>query len=289
MRMDKGRIILISVAAVLVIVLTVLVIVALGDLAEQKKDRPQETVPPMIQLQPDDDKIIETPFGTLVFPGTWVQYLKVERVEEPELEIRFSASFPSGKNQKLFDIRFGEARDTAVGQVVTTDGVVVGVHVTVHPFKPDGGWSAKESAAITDMQDCVTRVVKGLNMVPVGTPVPELQGEEVTIETPYCTLYFPGRWKEELKLSLDESDGYSLIFSAVIGSHEEQQLFTVNFGGSADMGQSVGVVKTENDIPVVIRVKNFAQDLTEWNPVARSTITAMQEDLNHLLMKLPQE
>ena len=289
MRFDKNKIIMIAVAVVLVIVLTVLVVIALGGLAERKNDRPQDTLPPTVQPQQGTDKIIETPYGNLEFPGTWAQYLQVDRIEAAELELRFSANFPSGKSQKLFDIRFGEALDTAVGQVVTDDGVAVGVHVTVHPFNPDGGWAAKESTAVSEMLESVTDVLKGLDMVPVGTPIPEVEGEEVVVNTPYGKLYFPGRWAEELKLTIDESDGYDLIFCAVIGDHDPVRLFAVNFGGSDAMGRAVGTVMTENDIPVMIRARIFDLELDGWKTVDRSTVMAMQEDLNALLVKLPQE
>lgn len=288
MRLNRSRIILIAVAAVLVIVLAVLVIVALSGLADRKNDNPRETIPSTVQPQQGGEKTVETPYGDLVFPSAWAQYLEVERVEEPELEVRFSASFPSGKNQKLFDIRFGEALETAVGQVVTEDGVAVGVHVTVYPFNPDGGWPAKESTAVSEMLESLTDVLKGLDMVPVGTPIPEVEGEELAINTPYGKLYFPGRWAEELKLTIDETDGYDLVFCAVIGGHEPVRLFALNFGGSDAMGNAAGTVKTENDVPVVVRVRSFELVLDGWSSVDRSTVNAMQEDVNHLLAKLPQ-
>ena len=288
MRFDKNKIILIAVAVVLVIVLTVLVVIALGGLVNQKNDRPRETIPPTAQEQEGEDEIIDTPYGRLEFPGKWAQYLQVERIEEPELELQFSASFPSGKEQKLFDIRFGEALDPAVGQVVSVDGVAVGVHVTVYTFVPDGTWPVKEATAVSEMLEVLTELLDGLNMVPLGTPIPEVEGDEMVIDTPYGKVYFSGRWKEELKLTMDETDGYELIFCAQIGKHEPVRLFAVNFGGSSEKGTAVGTVQTENNIPITIRVRTFELNTTGWNAVDRSTVMAMQEDMNHLLSKLPQ-
>lgn len=288
MRLNRSRIILIAVAAVLVIVLAVLVIVALSGLADRKNDNPRETIPPTVQPQQGGEKTVETPYGDLVFPGTWAQYVQVERIEQPELELHFAASFPSGKTQKLFDIRFGEALDPAVGQVVTTDGVAVGVHVTVYSFTPDGSWPVKEATAVSDMLESLNEMLDGLDMVPLGTPIPELEGDEMVIDTPYGKLYFPGRWAEELKLTIDETDGYDLVFCAVIGGHEPVRLFALNFGGSDAMGNAAGTVKTENDVPVMVRVRSFELVLDGWSSVDRSTVNAMQEDVNHLLAKLPQ-
>ena len=289
MRFDKNRLILIAVAAVLVIVLAALVIIALGDLNDRKNELPQPTNAPTVQPQEGQDVPVKTPYGTMVFPGKWSAYLHIDRVEQPELKICFTANLPSGKVQNLFDIRFGEALDPAVGQVVTSEGVSVGVHVTIHPFDPDGSWSVNEIDAATEMIESLNDVLEGLHMVPLGTPIPEISGDEMAIDTPYCKLYLPKRWVEELRIAVDESDGYEVVFSAVIGQHDPVRIFAVNFGGSESRGHAVHTLKTENDVPFVVRARIFDLDTQGWATVDRSTLLAMQEDLNHLLEKLQQE
>lgn len=289
MRFDKTRLILIAVAAVLVIVLAALVIIALGDLNDRENEIPQPTNAPTVQPQEGQDVPVKTPYGTMVFPGKWSAYLHVDRVEQPELKICFTANLPSGKVQNLFDIRFGEALDPAVGQVVTSEGVAVGVHVTIHPFDPDGSWSVNEIDAVTEMIESLNDVLEGLHMVPLGTPIPEISGDEMVIDTPYCKLYLPKRWVEELRIAVDESDGYEVVFSAVIGQHDPVRIFAVNFGGSESRGHAAHTLKTENDVPFVVRVRIFDLNTQGWSTVDRSTLLAMQEDLNHLLEKLQQE
>lgn len=289
MRIDKRKLILIIAAVALAIVLAVLVIIALGDLKNRKKDVPLETTAPTIQAQEGEDKIVETPYGKMKFPGKWVQYLTVERSEKPDLTIRFTAKLPSGKVQNLFDVRFGEAVDPAVGQVVSPEGVAIGVHVTVHPFNPDGSWAVDEIDATNEMLESLNEVLSGLNMVPVGTPIPEINGEEMSIDTPYCKLYLPKRWLEEIRVSVDESKGYyEVVFNAVIGEHDPVQVFAISFGGDDSAGTSIGLVKTENDVPVLIRLRTPMPDTTEWGSVDRDTLVSLQETcVEELLKEIP--
>ena len=289
MKIDKNKIVLFSLVAVLIIVLAVLLIVALGELKDRKNERPQTTTSPTIGQEEGADVITETPYGKMVFPGKYSNYLTVEQTENPDLTISYVATLPSGKVQKLFDIRFGEALDPAVGQVVSAEGLAVGVHVTIHPYNPDGSWSVTETDAVTAMLENLNDVLAGLNMVPVGTPIPEILGEEMAIDTPYCKLYLPKRWLEELRLATEESDGYDLVFSAKLGDHETVKIFAVNFGGSEAMGQVVHTLMTENDVPFVVRARIFDLDISGWSAVDQNTVMAMQEDLNHLLQKLTQE
>ena len=288
MRMNKNKLILIAVAAVLVIALTVLLVIALGDLKDRQNDVPQPTTVPSVQAQEGKDLDVNTPYGKMVFPGKWANYLKIQRTENPELKISFSADFPSGKNQPLFDIRFAEVQKPAVGQVVTAEGVAVGVHVTVHTFSPDGSWSVDEIDATNEMLESLNDVLAGLNMVPVGTPIPEIVGEEMSVDTPYCKLYLPKRWLEEIRVFVDESKGYyEVMFSAVIGDHDPVQVFSISFGADASYGQEAGVVKTENDVPVVIRMRSFSPDMEGWNSVDQLTLETLLEDINYLQGKLP--
>ena len=289
MRIDRNKLILIVVAAVLTIALIALVVVALGDLKDRNNDVPDFTTVPTLQTQEGKDVEVPTPYGTLVFPSKWSKYVRISRTEDPELEIHFEAAFPSGKTQKLFDICFAGAQAPAVGQVVTADGVAVGVHVTHHLLKPDGSWSVNEIDAASEMLESLDDVLAGLNMVPVGTPVPVVDGETMSMETPYCKLYLPKRWLEEIRVSLDESKGYyQLIFEAVIGNHDPEQVFIISFGGDASVGSPIGLVKTENDVPILIRMHTPTPDTSEWGSVDRATWVALQEScIEELLKEIP--
>lgn len=115
-------------------------------------------------------------------------------------------------------------------------------------------------------------------------PSPELEGEDVVIETPYGKLYMPGTWKEELTVSVDQTDGYEVVFYGTFGDHDPIALFAVNFGGS--QGTVVETVYTENNVPCDVRLRTFQLEMEGWTNIDQATARAMQEDLNHLLAKL---
>lgn len=118
-------------------------------------------------------------------------------------------------------------------------------------------------------------------------PPLEIEGDEVAFATPYGKLYLPGKWAEELRICVDKSDGYDVIFYGVFGQHDEIPLFAVNFGGN--QGSVVHTVFTENDVPVSVGIRTFPLETEGWSAVDHSTALAMQEDLNHLLTRLRNE
>lgn len=284
MRYDKSKLILIGVIALLLVVLVVLTIVALVGLGGNEPDsNPGGTTGPTQSNQQDQDHILKTPYGEIVFPEKLAKHLKVDRTETPELQLDFIAELDSGKEQKLFSLRFGAPEAPAVGQLVSGDGVVVGVYVTIYKFSPDDSWKTDEVALVTEMQEALNDVMQSLDPAPLGTQNPGTQ-EDVVIETPYGNLYFPGQWTEELKTTVDESDGYEVVFQGVINGHDAIPLFAVNFGGSK--GTEVHTVCTENNVPVFVRLRTFELEMDDWSAVDQATARAMQEDLNHMLAKL---
>lgn len=288
MRFDKNRIILIAVVAVLGFILAVLVIVALGDMVDRKVPQTQSTTAPT-QPQAGADVTVPTPYGELTFPGQWADYLQVERIEKPELKLEFIAQTPSGKIQKLFSIRFGEPSEPAVGQLLSPQGLPVGVYVTKYTFSPDGTWPLRESTAVSEMLQAVDQVVASLNLRPLGTPLPDADGEALEIETLYVNLYFPARWQEELRTTMSNTDGYEVTFSAVINGHNPIKLFALNFGGSESAGEVVHTLIDENDVAFYVRLRTFPLETEGLSSLDQATVMAMQEDLNYLLSRLFEE
>ena len=284
MSFDKTKIILIVIAAVLAMVLVGLVVVALSGLGGDGVTQPT-TAP----TQPSEDVLIETPYGNILFPGRYAPYLLLERSEEPELTLSFVARMESGKTQPLFDLRFGQPIEPAIGQVVTQDGVAVGVYRTVYKPTLDGSWTLRETTLLSEMQELVDDLVDQLELVDLDTPVPDVQEGEVVIETPYCKLYFPERWKEELRITVDKTKGYEVVFSGFIGEHEAMKLFAVNFGGGEETGKLAHTLMTENDVPLQVYLRTFSLNMEGWSAVDTATAKAMQEDVNYLLGKLMEE
>lgn len=289
MRYDKNRVLMIIVIALLTVLLTILTVFAVISLKERDQaagagssagtqNTTQSSTPTA------EDQVIETPYGKMVFPGEWARYLKTELNDGADYGISFYAELESGKTQPLFSLQFGEPKHPAAGQVTTQDGVTVGVYVTVRDFVPDETWSDQETAIVTSMQEALNDVLDSLNLQPLGATPPELQGDELVIDTPYGSLYFPGQWVEELEITTDESDGYEVIFHGAIGGHEAQPLFAVNFGGTK--GTVVHTMTTDNGVLFYVRLRTFELNTEGWSGVDAATIRAMQEDLNHMLSKL---
>lgn len=291
MRNRQNRILLL-VLIILLAVLLVAAVIALVSMEERNTPKNpgsatgtgNSTDP---SAEPTKDLVIETPYGELVYPGQWAQHLKVEHTDGADYGISFTAELENGKTQELFMLQFGEPKDPAVGQLTTVDGVTVGVHVTVYEFDLDGTWSDEETATVTGMQEALNDVLESLNLQPLDAPPPEIQGEELVIDTPYGKLYFPGQWAEELEITTDESDGYEVIFHGAIAGHPSQPIFAVNFGGSK--GTVVHTMMTDNGVAFYVRLRTFPLDTEGWSAVDDATIRAMQEDLNHLLAKLREE
>lgn len=290
MQYDKKRITLIATAVVLVVALVVLVVMAMAAMKNRKPTPTEPTTATTLPEQSGEEVVTETPYGKVVFPKGYSQYLKVERVELPELKLEFIAQMESGKTQKLFSLRFGDPIEPAVGQLISPEGVPVGVYLTTYSFTPDGTWSVRESTLVSEMLEKVNDVIDSLNLSPLGTPIPDISGEELVIGTPYCQLYFPGRWAEELQTTLDKTDGYEILFSGAINGHEPIALFALNFGGSEATGSIVHTMFNENGVAFHVRLRTISPLETEgWTGVDQATAMAMQEDLNYLLSKLTAE
>ena len=285
MKIDMKKRILIALAVVLAVVLVVLVIVALMGMDDKKPtSTPGNTTAPTQSGNPPADVVINTPYGNILFPGEWADYLEVERTDEPNLQLEFIAQMKSGKRQQLFALTFGEPKDPAVGQIGTADGVAVGVHVTNYEFAPDGTWQVKETTTVSAMQNALKDVLESLRISPLGTPMPEVQGDEIVIETPYAKLYLPGKWIEELQIKVDESNGYDVTFYGVINGHDPIALFAINLGGK--QGEIVHTLFDENDVAIPVGVRTFELKMAGWSTVDQMTAVAMVEDMNYLLAKL---
>lgn len=289
MRFDVKRIVLIAAAALLAVVLVVLMVIALSGLGNIGDNMTQPTTAPTQPTEPQEDHVIATPYGNILFPGQYAPYLQVEETENPELTLKFIAKMDSGKRQPLYELRFGQPVEPAIGQVVTDDGVAVGVYLNVYEATFDGTWPVKETALVSEMLELVNDLVEQLDMVDLSAPIPEVQDGEIVIETPYCNLYFPERWKEELRIDVDKTKGYELLFIGNIGEHKGVKLFALNFGGGPEAGQMAHTLRTDNDVQLHVYLRSYTLDTEGWSALDRDTAMTMQEDVNHLLGKLKEE
>ena len=123
----------------------------------------------------------------------------------------------------------------------------------------------------------------------IENPDEEVEGDSLVVDTPYGKLYFPAFWQEELRTTVDTTDGYEVIFEAAIDGHDPLALFAVNFGGSEATGTIVHTMLDENDVPIHVRLRTFVLDTEGWSSLDKTIVMSMQEDLNYLLNKLIEE
>lgn len=101
----------------------------------------------------------------------------------------------------------------------------------------------------------------------------QIRSEEVfTIETKYCNLCYPEKWKENLQIGIDENDVYTVNFSA-----DGIELFDLSFNG--EDGYALGTLKTEEG-NFVVRVVSYDIDDSIEN---YETYLMMQDDINIII------
>lgn len=121
-----------------------------------------------------------------------------------------------------------------------------------------------------------------------GKPGPvDYSGEDVRVETPWCTLVYPGEWAGALRVDKLEGEVYRIVFNAVLQGREAVELFAISFGGE---GAAVGYVKAADGsaVPVVVSSGGVAFD-GSWSEEEKATVHSMQEALNDILAQMPLE
>lgn len=104
----------------------------------------------------------------------------------------------------------------------------------------------------------------------------------ISIETPYCTLYYPGQWAEGLETEItgEEFDTTVSFYGTV--SEEKHLLFSLYFGGAE--GFPVGVLETKDGVMLDVTMEIAELELnSRWSQEETDRLCAMQEALNDVL------
>ena len=136
---------------------------------------------------------------------------------------------------------------------------------------------------------CVAAAVIGIL---VFTPVFNNCGfevkEDICIDTPYGTLHYPEKWKDNLEIEKQsENNVYSVIFYGDCGEQKEK-LFTVNFGETECIKLGSITSDETSDVKVGIEFSDFVPD-DSWSKNDTEIICTMQEDVNYTIEKLQSE
>lgn len=257
--------------------------------SESTPEETEEVTEPEVETVPETPDVeIETPYCTLYFPGEWEELLQVEQVKGDVHKVIFSCKLDDSRTVELFRFLFGG--EDGIGAVKAPDGKLINVSVKSAEIKPEDDWTTSQINMVFSMQEALNEVLAGLDLVEHEvTTEPTVIPEDDTpsdLDTPYGMLQYPARWDKYLVTKISEKNGYSIKFSAKIGDHKAEHLFTVYFGG--DKGIEATTVKDSKGKEVALRLVVAEPELdSSWSDDERLILLAMQEDMNYLLSNLP--
>ena len=102
------------------------------------------------------------------------------------------------------------------------------------------------------------------------------------IETPYCNLYYPLMWKDQIMIEFEEDNVYTVKFSAKTDS-ESIPLFDLKFGG--EDGDKIGELTNEEET-IELNMISYGFDLDGYSEDMSNDICGMNEDINVIVSKL---
>lgn len=229
----------------------------------------------------------ETDYGELLYPQEWGDRVQVETEAGDDYSVSsFFFVMSDGTNVPLFDVSFGRQDGAYLGEIQTKDGTLVPVFIRSYSLREEEKWVQDDINTYYAMQEDVNFLIGKLPLIntqsPDGQGANQVEIPDMEIETPYGKLYFPGRWKAELRVDNQEN---MVSFYAAMSGLTECRLFDVCFN-TAEQG-ALGYLETEagEKIPVGIQFYTI-QRADDWNDYVMDRILVMQEDVNHLIDKL---
>ena len=122
----------------------------------------ESATPEQQASEQQDDIVIETIYGSLRFPGRWMDRLQVDQAEYDDLvEVAFSAGF-NGNVIPLFSIVIGGGSDDAAGVLTADDGTQRNVYVIVEEIVEDDYLSHDELEQLYGMQEDLNYLIDNL-------------------------------------------------------------------------------------------------------------------------------
>lgn len=242
------------------------------------------------------DGQIQTPYGTLNYPEGLADLLLVINTSQNPYTLEFYAVMEEKEELRLFDISLGEGSGGNMGMVMTPDGEVP-LNIIIYTLTADENWSEGEITTAYAMQDVVNEMIE--QMAPkteeqqTESPVISQQPVEggtinnLEIETPYGTMYYPARWANTVSYDYDDSqeEVYKVHFYSRIDNLENQLLFSIYFGG--DEGDQLGAVMSSEGIPVPVYLLMGQLQADGLDENKAELLFKMQEACNQLIERLP--
>lgn len=112
--------------------------------------------------------------------------------------------------------------------------------------------------------------------------------EGFAIKTPYCTLYYPVKWENQVNTEIQEGEVITVQFHGQVEGKETLHLFDISFG--SDEGDTIGTIDAEDGTKISVNVVLHELLLDEsWTDEEKNEIYTMQEDINYIIDRLEQE
>ena len=110
------------------------------------------------------------------------------------------------------------------------------------------------------------------------------QNTDTTVKTPYCTLYYPEKWSDQVRIEITETPVYRVSYSAVFSGIRSVSLFDISFDDEA--ATPVGTIQTKDGklATVSIFIPQSDKKLTE---AEQNIVQNMKDDLNNILEQMP--
>lgn len=122
--------------------------------------------------------------------------------------------------------------------------------------------------------------------LPAAETASEPERMDISVETPYCTLHYPGKWQDSIQYEVKQAEEVTVSFACTSSDNQKYSLFDVVFNHKPN--EAVGMISMEDGSEIHVHI--FTYELDSDGLQSESEIYdfyAMQEDLNYLIAKLP--
>ncbi len=191
----------------------------------------------------------------------------------------------SGKNRKGL-----MAVVAALGIVLAAlVGIAVYLHLQQDSVDTHAGGLPVQSETPPNTTETTTPNTTPADTTPPHTTIPtatEPEQTDIIIVTPYCRLYYPQTWKEDVIVRTQEKEYGCIVTLLGTAGGKEVELFSLYFAETGEASYPVGVLTfagTSMDVSLALKDLHGITD-----PDDAHKLSAMQEDVNYLLDKLEQ-
>lgn len=265
--------------------------VATGSVTEPGADVTQPTDEPT--ADPQEDMAVVTPFCTLYYPGKWNDSIRTEQLDLGYGHAVHFYGSSCGRETELFSVLFGfdTEASTCIGTVMQ-NGISTDVNVEITAFAADDSWDADAVREITAMQKDADYLIDKLKKDSYFQ-LPETEEENVVpdvsdavLQTPYCTLYYPGQWKDAVSWDITSDDDICTVAFKENFSGKNVTVFTLSFNNPEDTGFQMGTLNHKGrEIAVCLTLCDFPQN-ENWDDAERNLFLTLQEQAFNMLEKL---